>query len=54
MVISGTVVYSISQITISKEAVITLNQFAQNVGLLSGPVPYEQVVATQFAPLWKG
>ena len=40
--------------TISKEAVITLNQFAQNVGLLSGPVPYEQVVATQFAPLWKG
>ena len=40
--------------TISKEAVITLNQFAQNVVLLSGPVPYEQVVATQFAPLWKG
>jgi ABC-type nitrate/sulfonate/bicarbonate transport system substrate-binding protein len=29
-----------------------LNQFAQDVGLLARPVPYEQVVATQVAPLW--
>ncbi len=40
--------------TISEETVVHSNQFAQNVGLLSGPVPYEQVVAIQFAHLWKG
>lgn len=39
--------------TISEEAVVQVNQFAQDVGLLSGPVPYEQVVATQFRHLWK-
>jgi ABC-type nitrate/sulfonate/bicarbonate transport system substrate-binding protein len=39
--------------TISEEAVVRLNQFAQDVGLLSGPVPYERVVATQFLDLWK-
>lgn len=38
--------------TISEEAVAGLNQFAQDVGLLSGPVPYEQVVATGFMHLW--
>lgn len=38
--------------TISEEAVVGLNQFAQDVGLLSGPAPYERVVATQFAHLW--
>lgn len=38
--------------TISEEAVAGVNQFAQNVGLLSGPVPYEQVVASQFMHLW--
>ena len=39
--------------TISEEAVVRLNQFAQDVGLISGPVPYESLVATQFAHLWK-
>ncbi len=39
--------------TISEEAVVRLNQFAQSVGLISGPVPYERLVATQFAHLWK-
>jgi len=37
---------------ISEEAVAGLNQFAQSVGLLAGPVPYEEVVATRFQPLW--
>jgi len=38
--------------TISTEAVTDLNRFAQDVGLLSGPVSYEQVVATRFRHLW--
>jgi NitT/TauT family transport system substrate-binding protein len=38
--------------TISEEMVGSLNQFAQDMGLLSKPVPYEQVVATQFRHLW--
>jgi ABC-type nitrate/sulfonate/bicarbonate transport system substrate-binding protein len=29
---------------ISKESVIAMNRFAQDIGLLAGPVPYEQVV----------
>lgn len=37
---------------ISEEAVIGLNRFAQSVGHLSGPVPYEQVVAVRFRDLW--
>ncbi|MBX5491277.1 MAG: ABC transporter substrate-binding protein [Chloroflexi bacterium] len=37
---------------IRPETVERLNQFAQDMGLLSRPVPYEQVVATQVAPLW--
>ena len=37
---------------ISEEAVARLNRFAQDVGLLSGPAPYEQVVATRFRYLW--
>ncbi|MPZ13243.1 MAG: ABC transporter substrate-binding protein [Chloroflexi bacterium] len=39
--------------TISEDAVAGVNQFAQDVGLLSGPVPYEGVVATQFNHLWE-
>ncbi len=39
--------------SISEEAVVRLNQFAQDVGLLTGPIPYERVVATQFVHLWK-
>ena len=37
---------------ISEDAVRRLNAFAQLVGHLSGPVPYEQVVAVQFARHW--
>lgn len=37
---------------ISPESVASLNQFAQDVGLLDRPVPYEQVVAMQFRSLW--
>jgi hypothetical protein len=37
---------------ISEEAVTALNGFARALGLLSTPVAYEEVVATQFRPLW--
>jgi ABC-type nitrate/sulfonate/bicarbonate transport system substrate-binding protein len=37
---------------ISEEAVSGLNRFAQAVGHLPGPVPYEQVVAVRFRDLW--
>jgi len=37
---------------ISEEAVTGLNQFAQSIGLLAEPVPYEQVVATRFRNIW--
>lgn len=37
---------------ISEEAVAAMNRFARATGLLSAPVPYEQVVATQFRDLW--
>jgi ABC-type nitrate/sulfonate/bicarbonate transport system substrate-binding protein len=40
--------------TISREAVAGVSQFAQDLGLLKGPVAYERVVATQLAPLWNG
>lgn len=38
---------------ISEEEVEAMNRFAQAVGHLSGAVPYEQVVATQFRDLWQ-
>lgn len=37
---------------IAEDAVRRLNAFAQSVGHLSGPVPYDQVVATRCRPLW--
>jgi ABC-type nitrate/sulfonate/bicarbonate transport system substrate-binding protein len=37
---------------ISLEAIGEMNRFATAVGLLSSPVSYEQVVATQFRSLW--
>jgi ABC-type nitrate/sulfonate/bicarbonate transport system substrate-binding protein len=40
--------------SISPEFVAGMNQFARDVGILQGQVPYEKVVATQFAGLWKG
>jgi ABC-type nitrate/sulfonate/bicarbonate transport system substrate-binding protein len=38
--------------TIPESFVAGMNHFARELGLLSGPVPYEKVVATQFSPLW--
>jgi ABC-type nitrate/sulfonate/bicarbonate transport system substrate-binding protein len=38
--------------TITPETVERLNQFAQDIGLLSDSTPYEQVVATGFSHLW--
>jgi len=40
--------------SIATEAIEAMNRFAQAVGLLASPVPYEQVVATQFRSLWAG
>lgn len=37
---------------ISEESVRLTTKFAREIGLLSGPVAYEDVVATQFASLW--
>ena len=39
--------------TISPAFVEGMNGFARDIGILSGHPPYEQVVATQFADLWK-
>ncbi len=38
--------------TLSRHSIGALNQFARDVGLLDGDVPYEDVVAAQFEPLW--
>jgi NitT/TauT family transport system substrate-binding protein len=38
--------------TITEQKVTDMNRFAQDVGLLSAPVTYAQVVATQFSHLW--
>ena len=38
--------------TISEDVVTRMNQFAHAIGLLSGPAPYDHVVATQFCGLW--
>ncbi len=37
---------------ISREKVSAMNRFAAEIGLLSKPVAYEQVVATRFSYLW--
>ena len=37
---------------IPESFVAGMNQFARDLGILSGDVPYEKVVATQFRPLW--
>jgi hypothetical protein len=39
---------------IAEPAVTALNDFAHSMGLLTGAVPSEQVVATGFRPLWHG
>ena len=38
--------------TITEETVTNMNRFAQDIGLLSAPAPYQNVVATQFSHLW--
>jgi ABC-type nitrate/sulfonate/bicarbonate transport system substrate-binding protein len=38
---------------IAPPAVIALNGFARRMGILTRDVPYEAVVAAQFAPLWR-
>ncbi len=40
--------------SISREFVVGMNHFARDLGILRGEVPYEKVVATQFADLWRG
>jgi ABC-type nitrate/sulfonate/bicarbonate transport system substrate-binding protein len=39
--------------SISSTFVSGMNQFCRDAGILTGDVAYEDVVATQFAPLWK-
>ena len=40
--------------TLSREFIAGMTAFLRSQGVLDGEVPYEQIVATQFAPLWKG
>jgi len=37
---------------ITEETVANMNRFSQDIGLLTAPAPYDQVVATQFRSLW--
>ena len=37
---------------ITPDFIAGMNAFARDLGLLTADVPYERVVATQFAPLW--
>ena len=39
--------------SISPSFVAGMNRFARDIGILQGEIPYEKVVATQFAGLWK-
>jgi NitT/TauT family transport system substrate-binding protein len=39
--------------SVSRPFVAGMNQFSRDVGILTGDVAYEDIVATQFAPLWK-
>jgi NitT/TauT family transport system substrate-binding protein len=40
--------------SISPSFVAGMNRFARDIGILQGEIPYEKVVATQFAGVWKG
>jgi ABC-type nitrate/sulfonate/bicarbonate transport system substrate-binding protein len=40
--------------SISPEFVAGMNQFTRDVGILAGNPSYEDVVAAEFRPLWKG
>jgi hypothetical protein len=37
---------------ISEQGITIMNGFAQALGLLKGPVAYEDVVAIRYRPLW--
>jgi NitT/TauT family transport system substrate-binding protein len=39
--------------SISREFVTGMNQFACDLGILEGEIPYEGIVATRFAELWR-
>jgi hypothetical protein len=39
---------------IARDFVAGMNRFAREVGILKGAPAYEDVVAAQFAPLWRG
>ena len=39
---------------VPEPVVASMNQFARDIGLLTGPVAYEDVVAVQFSHLWEG
>ena len=39
---------------IPEPVVASMNQFARDIGLLTGPVAYQDVVAVQFSHLWEG
>jgi ABC-type nitrate/sulfonate/bicarbonate transport system substrate-binding protein len=39
--------------SISVESIARMNRFAQSVGHLASPVPYERVVAVRYRDLWK-
>lgn len=38
---------------VSEASVATMNRFAQAIGILSGPVAYDAVVATRYSNLWR-
>src|SRR5262249_56882654 len=40
--------------TITEEMVAHISRFAREIGALEGEVGYKELVATQFAALWKG
>ena len=39
---------------LSREFVAGMTAFLRSQGVIEGDVPYENIVATQFAPLWRG
>ena len=40
--------------TITEEMVAHASRFAREMGVLEGEIRYGELVATQFAPLWRG
>jgi NitT/TauT family transport system substrate-binding protein len=40
--------------SVTPDFVAGMNRFARDLGILEADVPYEAVVATQLAPLWRG